>query len=164
MSPSESPDRTNMKDMHRVLVAAQPAAWQVLQTILNGVADLHPAHTTADAFKILERDRIDLIVCTIAFDESHMIEFLQAVKRTVAASHIPFLCLRVLPGVVRDSLVASMRDACKVCGAVDLVDIARLPPDTAQDVMRKAVEPYLQWRASSGPPGFGPPTLQQPTP
>jgi hypothetical protein len=95
----------------------------------------------------VERQRrvaVKWFVCTIAFDESHMIEFLQAVKRTVSASGIPFLCLRALPGVVRDNLVASMRDACKVCGAVDLVDIARLPPDAAQDVMRKAVEPYLQ--------------------
>jgi hypothetical protein len=141
---SHAADWGRMKDRRRVLIAAQPAAWQMLQTILNGEADLHPAHTMADAFTILERDRIDLIVSTIAFDESHMIEFLQAVKRTASASRIPFLCMRVLPGVVRDNLIASMRDACKACGAVDLVDIARLPPDTAQDVMRKAVEPYLQ--------------------
>jgi DNA-binding NarL/FixJ family response regulator len=133
-----------MKGRHHVLIAAQPAAWQVLQTILNGVADVHPAHTVADAFKILERERIDLIVCTIAFDESQMMQFLESVKRTISAGRIPFLCARVLPGIVRDSLVPSIRDGCKALGAADLVDIARLPPEHAQAAMRSAVEASLQ--------------------
>jgi hypothetical protein len=45
--------------------------------MLADVADLVPAHTTAEALKILERQRIHLIVFTIAFDESRMLEFLQ---------------------------------------------------------------------------------------
>jgi hypothetical protein len=52
---------------HRVWVAAQPQAWRALQTMLTDAVDLVPAYTTADAFKILERERIDLIVSTIAF-------------------------------------------------------------------------------------------------
>jgi hypothetical protein len=112
--------------------------------MLSEVVDLVPAHTTEDAFKILERERIDLIVSTIAFDESRMIDFLQTVKRTSSAGHIPFLCFRVLRSVIRDGLIGSMRDACIQCGAVDLVDIARLPPDAAQDVMRKAVQTCLR--------------------
>ena len=134
---------------HRVLVAAHPQAWRVLQTMLADVVDLVPAHTTADAFKILEGEPIDLIVSTIAFDESRMLEFLQAVKQTSSTGGIPFLCSRVLPSVVRDSLVIAMRDACIQCGAVDLVDVARLPPDTAQDVMRKAVRACLTAKAGS---------------
>jgi hypothetical protein len=133
-----------MNGSHRVLVAAQPGAWPVLQTTLGGLVDLVPAHTRAEAFKILERGRIDLIVATIAFDESRMLEFLQAVKQTSSTGGIPFLCFRVLPSVIRDSLVSTTRDACKQCGAVDLVDIARLPPDAAQDVMRKAVQACLK--------------------
>jgi CheY-like chemotaxis protein len=128
-----------MRGTHRVLVAAQHRAWRVLETMLSDVGDLVPAHTTTDAFKILERDRFDLIVCTIAFDESQMIEFLQTVKQNSLARDIPFLCTRVLPGVLRDNLVTTMRDACKECGAVDLIDVARLPPDAARDAMRKAV-------------------------
>ena len=38
----------------------------LLQTMLAGVADLVPAHTMGEAFKVLKRDQIDLIVCTIA--------------------------------------------------------------------------------------------------
>ena len=134
-------ERVNGK--HRVLIAAQPAAWAVLKAMLGDVAVLVPAHTTADAFKILERERIDLIVCTIAFDESQMMEFLETVKRTISSGHIPFLCARVLLGGP-DSLVPTIRDGCKALGAADLVDIARLPPERAQAAMRAAVEASLQ--------------------
>ena len=132
-----------MKGKHRVLIAAQPSAWAVLKAMLGDLADLFPAHTTADAFKILERERIDLIVSTIAFDESQMMQFLTTVKRTNSTGHIPFLCARVLPGIIRDSLVPSIRDGCKALGAADLVDIANLPPERAQTAMRAAVGAFL---------------------
>jgi hypothetical protein len=128
---------------NRVLVAAQPPAWRALQTMLTDVVDLMPAHTRADAFKILEHERVDLIVSTIAFDESRMLDFLQAVKLASSTSGIPFLCSRVLPSVIGDDVVISLGDACKECGACDFVDVARLAPDTARDMLRKAVEGCL---------------------
>ena len=133
-----------MKGAHWVLIAAQPHAAQVLQAMLPNIGHLITVHTTADAFRILEHQQIDLIVSTIAFDESRMLEFLVSVKGTASVAHIPFLCSRVLAGALRDSLVGSMGDACKACGAVDFLDVARLPPDLAQTAMRKAVETYLQ--------------------
>jgi hypothetical protein len=132
-----------VKRTDRVLIAAHPQAAQALQAMLRDIGNLIPAHTTADAFQILEHPQIALIISTIAFDESRMLEFLVSVKGTASVAHIPFLCSRVLPGALRDSLVGSMGAACKACGAVDFVDVARLPPDLAQTTMRKAVEPYL---------------------
>jgi PleD family two-component response regulator len=133
-----------MKATPRILIAAQPHAAHVLQAMLRDIGNLIPVHTTADAFRILEHQQIDLIVSTIAFDESRMLEFLVSVKGTAASAHIPFLCSRVLVGALRDSLVGSMSDACKACGAVDFIDVARLPPDLAETAMRKAVETSLQ--------------------
>lgn len=112
--------------------------------MLDDLADLLPAHTAADAFKILERERFDLIVCTIAFDESRMMEFLDKVKRTISTRHITVLCARVLPGIVRDSLVPSIRNSCKAIGAADLLDIAGLPPERAQAATRMAVRAFLE--------------------
>ena len=133
-----------LKGRRRVLIAAQPHAAQVLQTLLQEVGSLIPVHTTADAFRVLEQQPIDLIVSTIAFDDSRMVEFLVSVKGTASVAHIPFLCSRVLVGALRDSLVGSMGAACRACGAVDCVDVARLPPDLAQTTVRKAVETCLQ--------------------
>ena len=142
-----------MDRAHRFLIASQPQAWRTLHSMLADVADLVPAHTTGEALKILQGDRIDLIVSTIAFDDSRMLEFLQAVKQASSTEDIPFLCSRVFVSVIRDNLVSAMRDACKESGACDFVDIARLPPDRAQDVLRSAVEGCLRQspRASQAP-------------
>jgi CheY-like chemotaxis protein len=133
-----------MKGTHRVLIAAQPHVAEVLQEMLRDIGNLIRVHTSADAFRILEQQQIDLIVSTIAFDESRMLEFLVSVKGTASLAHIPFLCSRVVVGALRDSLVGSMASACKACGAVDFLDIARLPPDLAETTMRKAVEAHLR--------------------
>src|SRR3954471_16236932 len=104
-----------MATRHRVLVAAQPAAWAVLRPMLEEVIDLVPAHTSADAFRFLEHEAlaIDLIISTMAFDDSQMVSFLEAVKRNPMMNRIPFLCLRVLRGVLSDHLVDRMRVVCK---------------------------------------------------
>ena len=133
-----------MNGKHHVLVAAQPSAWAVLEAMLGDLATLSPAHNTTDALKILERERIDLILCTIAFDDSRMTEFLVTAKRSTSTAHVPFLCVRALPGIIRDSLVSTIRDGCKAIGAADLVDIARLSPEHAKAAMRAAVEGFLQ--------------------
>ena len=142
-----------MKGTHQVLIAAQPHAAQVLQTMLHDVGNLITVQTTAEAFRVLEHQQIDLIVSTIAFDESRMLEFLVSVKGTAPVAHIPFLCSRVVAGALRDSLVGSMGAACKACGAVDFIDVARMPPDLAQTTVRKAVETCLQ---SAAPTPFSP--------
>jgi hypothetical protein len=109
--------------------------------MLEDVIDLVPVYTSADAFQALvhEKAAIDLIIATIAFDDSRMVEFLQAVKRDPTMKHIPFLCSRLLPGVLSDQLVDRMRVVCMQCDAADFVDVARLPPDEAQSVLRAAV-------------------------
>ena len=70
-----------------------------------------PVHTFEDAFNVLDHEAasIDLIISTIAFGESRMVEFLQAVKRNPPTSGIPFLCSRILPSVLSDKLVDDMR-------------------------------------------------------
>lgn len=129
-----------MAKRHRALVASQPAAWTIVRAMLEDVIDVVPVHTTADAFRALEHDAaFDVIVSTIAFDDSRMVEFLQAVKRNPTTNQIPFVCSRVVPGVLSDHLVDQMRSVCKQCAAVDLIDVARLPPDEARRVFRAAV-------------------------
>ena len=128
-----------MEVRKRALVAAQPAAFARLQPLLDPLADTIHVQTAKDAFKTLDRERIDLIICTLAFEESRMIEFLQAVKQMASADSIPFICCRALPSVLQDSLVQSMRGACLQAGADALVDIAKLDHDKAQSVLKSAV-------------------------
>ena len=134
-----------MEARHRVLVAAQPTAWAVVLRMLEDVVDLVPAHSSSDAFRVLEQDPdIDAIVCTIAFDDARMVEFLQAVKGDPEYGRIPFLCLRAFPSVLSDHLVRDMRHVCKECGAFDLLDIAKLPRDRARTELWATLESSLR--------------------
>jgi hypothetical protein len=133
-----------MDSTHRALVAAQPGAWHVLQRMLTDVVEIVPVHSIEDGFQVLDNDRIDVIIATIAFDDSRMVEFLQAVKRNPPTSGIPFLCSRVLPSVLSDGMVESMRRLCKQCGAVDLLDLSRLAHDAARGALRAAIRACVQ--------------------
>ena len=68
-----------------------------LQPLLDPLVDTVYVQTIKDAFK----DRIDLIICTLAFEESRMIEFLQAVKRTASAASIPLSVVALCPACCR---------------------------------------------------------------
>ena len=126
---------------HRVLIASQPEAWAKVERMLDSAVDLVPAHTMMHAFAVLEREagRIELIICTIAFDDSRMIDFLRAVKRNPASSAVPFLCARVLRGVLSDNMVGRMNALCKDCGALDFLDIAKLDERDAKAALKAAV-------------------------
>jgi len=139
-----------MQPRHRVLVAAQPAAATLLQEILAEMLDLIPAHTTADGLAALagEPNGIVLIISTIAFDDSRMLEFLETVKRDSRTSAISFLCCRMLPTVLPNDSMDRLGEVCRHLGAVDFIDFARLHQrhgaKAAQQEFRTAV---MKWVA-----------------
>ena len=105
--------------------------------MLEDSFDLVPVHTIEEAMGVLEAEPgVDLIVATLAFDESRMIEFLQAVKRDRKLRDLPFFCCRVVLGIVTDDLVSKMAAVCKECGAKDFVDVARLPQAAAARALK----------------------------
>src|SRR5688572_17737466 len=142
----------DMNSRHRILIAAQPEAAQALGRMLDGVVDVTAVHTIENAVKVLERDSgsLDLIICTIAFHESRMVEFLHQVKQTPSFSAIPFLCCRLFRSVISDRSMSGMATACKESGAVDLLDIAKLPESAAHAVLQNVVMAYVRGEQRSG--------------
>jgi CheY-like chemotaxis protein len=122
----------------RALIAAREGGGEILGEMLEDSFDIVVAYTMAEAFHALRTDRpqVDLIVATLAFDDSRMIEFLQAVKRDRNLRHIPFFCCRVVQGIVTDRLTGKMAAICKECGAEDFVDVANLPRDAATKTIK----------------------------
>ena len=129
-----------METRHRVLVAAQPAAWPVLRGLLEEVADLVPVHTIRDAMQVLEHDAagIDLIICTLTFSEHHMLQFLLEVKGNPKTKAIAFLVCRVLVGRLSEALVERMGAVAKQFGA-EFLNLPSLPEDEARDALRGMV-------------------------
>jgi hypothetical protein len=117
-----------MQAKQHVLIAAQPAAAAVLKAMLSELVELTTVHTVADGLVALrsERDRITLIISTIAFDESRMLEFLVAVKANAEINAIPVLCCRILPTVLSQHTMERLGEMCTNLGATDFVDFATL--------------------------------------
>jgi CheY-like chemotaxis protein len=126
------------KRRRRALIAARPRGRELLRSMLQDSLDLVEADTIADAFEALEgAPQVDLILATLAFDESRMIEFLQVVKRDRKLRQTPFFCCRVVQGIITDDLVGKMTAVCKECGAEDFVDVAKLPRAAAAKALKK---------------------------
>ena len=127
------------KRRRRALICSRPKGRALFQQMLEDSFDLVPVRTMAEAFEVLESEprQVDLIVSTLAFDESRMIEFLQAVKRDRKLREIPFFCCRVVRGVISDGLMEKMAAVCKACGAEDFVDVAKLPRAAAAKALKE---------------------------
>ena len=134
-----------MGTRHRVLIAAQAPVSALLQDMLQDAAELVPVDTQARAFALLAREagRIGLIVCTLGFDESRMVEFLQAAKGNPRTSGIPFLVVRVIRRFLSDELVARLAPVARQCGAADFLDLAGLDEQAARATLRAAAGKFL---------------------
>jgi hypothetical protein len=108
----------------RVLIAAQPVAATLLQAELSESWDTVLAHSIPDAVAIAQGGNVAAIICTVAFDESRMFDFLDACKRDPRTKGIGFLCCRVLPSLLLDQSMRRLQDSCVYFGATDFIDLA----------------------------------------
>jgi PleD family two-component response regulator len=134
--------------MAKILVAASPEPRAIVERILAG-HELFFAETLSQAVKLLGDRTFDLIICTIAFDETKMFELLGFAKSTPDWKLIPFVCARVRDYVVRSqSARAAAAFTSRQLGAAAFLDIANYPADPEQG-MRDAIEGILKTMSRS---------------
>jgi hypothetical protein len=143
-----------MEPRPRVLIAAQPEAFRVLHGMLVDALDPVPAYKTVDALATVRGDpsSIALIICTVRFDESRMLDFLQEVKQDARTNAIPFVCCRVLPTVLSNDSMDRLAAVCRFCGADDFIDIAMMEEKSAAITIRNAVMNYIEGTGTSEKP------------
>ncbi len=128
--------------MGKILVAASPEPRAVVERILVG-HELTCAEGMAQAEQYLQERAFDLIVCTIAFDESRMFEFLQLAKSRPEWQRIPFACIRVRDHILRTpTALEAAALTCRTLGADAFLDIAEYESDPERG-MRDAIEQLL---------------------
>ena len=128
--------------MANILVAAVPKPREILERILDA-HDLACADTLARAKRLLRTQRVELIVCTILFDESRMIDFLRLVKAKAEWRRIPFLCSRVKIQPIGDPVaLEAVEITCRATGAEAFLDIATFENNSEQR-MRTEMEKFL---------------------
>src|SRR5207248_8023839 len=117
------------------------------------VLDLKPVHTIAEGFKLLEADptATALILSTIAFDDSRLVEFLYAVKSRERLRAIPFVCCRVLPTVLSGGAVTRLAQVCMLGGAAEFIDIPSLDANSAAALLGAALMRHIEAARGANP-------------
>lgn len=128
----------------RLLVAGTPSAISAVQHLLGNEVDYLPAGSMDDALHGLDL-RPDMIVCNVRFDESRMLNLLEAAKENPVTRETPFLCLRLAP--IPPSWKKGIEVAVLALGAIAFVDLSSLEKDlgrvAAEQELRRIVLSHL---------------------
>ena len=119
----------------RVLVACTGSAQEVLAQVLDGWTDWTPVYTLEAALRALEASP-DLVVCTLRFDDSRMLDL---VAEMAHRGGVPLLCCRVGLGELPEHSLAAAVIAAENLGAAGFVDFPRL---VSEEGAERAVERF----------------------
>ena len=115
-----------------------------VQHLLGPEVDYLPAGSMDDALHSFDAHP-DMIVCNVRFDESRMLNLLQAAKESPATRDTPFLCLRVAS--VPPRWKKGIEVAVLALGAVAFLDLTALEKDlgrsAAEQELRRIVLSHL---------------------
>jgi hypothetical protein len=107
----------------KIVVACTPENRSVLEEVLRGVAHPVMALSEDEAFHSIDPD-VSLLVCTLRFDDSRMLDFLRIAREQFA--HLPCVCCRVGKGSLPDRSLHAALDAALELGASDVIDFFAL--------------------------------------
>src|SRR5436853_7333823 len=119
-----------------VLVAGTAPAIQKVSALLGAEVATIPAHSLNEALHQLETHP-DVILCNVRFDESRMLDFLQAAKAQPGSRETPFVCFRLapLPAPWRQCLEAAVL----AVGATAFIDLSALERDLGREAAERAL-------------------------
>jgi CheY-like chemotaxis protein len=131
----------------RLLVATAEPGYAVLRELFADEAETVFAFTLREAAERLAVGDIDLVLCTIHFDESRMFDLLRHARS--AAPSVPVVCCRLFDTRLTGSLLDAMIIAVEGLGGVfiDRRELQRRHGDTSGDAeFRKLVLAHVPSR------------------
>lgn len=117
-----------MLENRTVLVADLHSGAQTIRNILSGRDNISVinTHTFAEAAAALDKNKINLIVCGLHFEQSRMFDFLRIVQADPKTRSIPFICFRDLNSDLSLPVLEGLNIASKALGAIDFIDLYHL--------------------------------------
>jgi CheY-like chemotaxis protein len=134
--------------MARILIAASHEPRLILERILAG-HELSFAETMAQAERLLREQSLDLIICTIVFDDSKMFDLLRLVKSTADWRRISFVGVRIRPHILKHAAVRAAAFTCGALGAAAFLDIDDYKVEPERE-MGEAIEQLLETTSRGG--------------
>jgi len=129
----------------RVLLASTPSADAILRQLLEPFGGFVSAYTHEEAIEQIEAG-VDLVVCSLRFDESRMLDLIAEVARL--KPHLPFICCRVQESELPESSLRAAFTAAGHLGAVAVIDLPEIMraagADRAEAQLNACVRAHLQ--------------------
>ena len=125
----------------RVLIAGTPRAIGIIEQSLGGAVELVRASAGAEALACC-RESIALVVTHVSFDESRMLDFVQALRAQAPERAVPVICLRLLSPLsprMREAIV----EALEVLGATRFIDLYEMRERLGEDAARRQLTQLL---------------------
>jgi hypothetical protein len=116
----------------RVLVASAQDLDEKIRECLPE-HDLTFVRTMREAISALRKDGFQMVVISLEFDESRMLELLQYVRALPAYQEIPVICVHADSVNLRQSVMRNIDVAVKALGGVGFLDLADGAPRHPQD-------------------------------
>jgi CheY-like chemotaxis protein len=142
-------DRLKAKHPKRILIAVTPSSTPLLSQILGSTFELIFSTSLHHAQAQLN-EGVDLVACDIHFDDCRMFDLLRLSKANPATRQIPFLCLKVVEGVLDQALYQSVDIASSALGAAGFVDLFQLKQDGGDEQAHKNLIRIIRQLATHG--------------
>jgi hypothetical protein len=150
----------------QILSAVGPRTMALAGDAIRRQGEMHFAATLDQAIRLLGEHRYSLVVSSVDFDESRMLDLLAHCGRLPARERTPFLCMRTIPGMLPEHTYADIRKSANSFGAcyIDLthwIDSKGLP--SAINDLEGVVASLLHMRLTETGtrPDISPPALQE---
>lgn len=101
----------------RILAAVGPGATKLAGDAIRRHGDLCQAENLDDAIRLISQHRFSLVISSVDFDESRMIDLLAHCGRLPRDERMPFLCVRTMPGLLPEHTYADIRKTANFFGA-----------------------------------------------
>jgi hypothetical protein len=112
-----------MSPLPRVMAAVTPPGLKILRPMIAGRCQVIPAYTMPVAMELV-RDRIQLVVCSLHFDESRMFDLLSYMR--IAMPRLPVVCCAMMQTQLSEAAMHDLTVAARELGAVDFIDMRQL--------------------------------------
>jgi hypothetical protein len=135
--------------MAQILLAASSEPQIIAGRILAG-HQVVPVNTVDQAGSYFTGPPMDMVLCTVSFDESQMFGLLRLMKETPGWAGVPFVGARVRPNLIYPRLASeALEFTCLALGGAAFLDIIQFREDPERE-MREAIERLLGGRKPAG--------------
>jgi DNA-binding response OmpR family regulator len=124
-----------------VLVAGTPKAIGIVRAALGKEVEVATASTIADALQRCSAD-IALVITHVTFDESRMLDFLQALRAARSGDRPPVVCLRLF-GPMSEAMRRATLEALEILGVTRFIDLYEMRQRLGEAAARRELAEQL---------------------